>query len=195
MWNYKVKNQNLAETSLPGLGFLELLGEGVLVLDGERRIIMVNSALENLLGYTAAELTGQPCYKFFGCQHPTTGTSLCQNLCPLMFLQAAANSRQSAHYQEISMLTSQGERREVSASFAPLILPSLPGRPILAPVDAGERAVPTYSIVMLRDVTETKRQERIKTEFIAAASHQLRTPLSSIKTAIGLLVANVGEDF
>lgn len=193
MWNQKVKNQNLSETPLPGLGFLELLGEGVMVLDGERRIIMVNSALENLLGWTSTELTGQPCYKFFGCQHPATGTSLCQNLCPLMFIHSSANGRQSSLYQEVSLLTRQGERREVSASYAPLVLPSLPGRS--APADSGGSTFPAYSIVMLRDVTETKRQERIKTEFIAAASHQLRTPLSSIKTAIGLLLENVGEDF
>src|SRR5437764_9032385 len=102
MLDHKLKNRNLIEpppTPLPGLGFLEFLGEGVMVLDSDRQVIMVNSALENLLGWTGEELTGQPCFRFFGCHHPGTGTSLCQNLCPLMFLQAATNSRQPVQYQ------------------------------------------------------------------------------------------------
>ncbi len=180
---------------MPDLGFLEFLGEGVMVLDSERQIMMVNSALVNLLGWPAEELIGQACFRFFGCQHPGTGTSLCQNLCPLMFLQATSNNRQSVYYQEISLITRQGDRREVSASFAPLVLPTLPGRPPTVTTETNSTALPAYSIVMLRDVTEVKRQERIKTEFIAAASHQLRTPLSSIKTSIGLLIENMGVDF
>jgi PAS domain S-box-containing protein len=200
MWKNKLKERNLIEqplTSLPGMGFLEFLGEGAMVLDSDRKIIMVNGAMETLLGWHPGELIGQSCYKFFGCQHPTTGTSLCQNLCPLMFLQTTTNSRQSVHYQEVSMITRKGERREVSASFAPLGLPALPLQPDPGsnPEEPGVKPLPAYSIILLRDITEVKRQERIKTEFIAAASHQLRTPLSSIKTAVGLLQENVGLDF
>jgi PAS domain S-box-containing protein len=198
MLNNKIRKQNTVgknQAGLPDLGFLEFLGEGVMVLDSNRNIIMVNSALENLLGWSAAELTGQTCFKFFDCQHPGTGTSLCHNLCPLMFLRTISNSRQGIYYQEISMITREGQRREVSASFAPLVLPSFPGQPVSVTPEQPGSLLPEYSIIMLRDVTEIKRQERIKTEFIAAASHQLRTPLSSIKTSIGLLLENVGEDF
>lgn len=38
-----------------------------------------------------------------------------------------------------------------------------------------------------RDVTEAKRQEQMKSEFIATVSHELRTPLASILGAIGVL--------
>lgn len=198
MLDDKLQQRNLIEqplTALPGMGFLEFLGEAVMVLDSDRKIIMVNSAMEDLLGWHPGELIGQSCFRFFGCQHPTTGTSLCQNLCPLMFLQAASNSRQSVHYQEVSMITRTGERREVSASFAPLGLPALSLSASTTPEEPGKNPFPPYSIILLHDITEIKRQERIKTEFIAAASHQLRTPLSSIKTSVGLLQDNVGQNF
>lgn len=43
-----------------------------------------------------------------------------------------------------------------------------------------------------RDVTEQKRHEQMKDEFVATVSHELRTPLTSIAGALGLLAGGVG---
>src|SRR5690242_17393529 len=110
----------IVDKPIPGLGFLEYLTEGVLVLDGDRNIRAVNSALERMLGWSAAELVGLHCHNLFGCQHPTSGTSLCDNLCPLLRLWPPDKQKQPIVYQEISFATKNGERREMSASFAPL---------------------------------------------------------------------------
>jgi PAS domain S-box-containing protein len=45
-------------------------------------------------------------------------------------------------------------------------------------------------VEIARDITESKRQEQLKDEFVATVSHELRTPLTSIMGAIGLLVGN-----
>lgn len=42
-------------------------------------------------------------------------------------------------------------------------------------------------IGVVRDITERKRMERIKDEFVSTVSHELRTPLTSIAGALGLL--------
>lgn len=42
-------------------------------------------------------------------------------------------------------------------------------------------------ILVLRDVTEQRRFERMRTEFILRASHELRTPITGMRMAIGLL--------
>jgi signal transduction histidine kinase len=42
------------------------------------------------------------------------------------------------------------------------------------------------------DVSERKRLARIKDEFIATLSHELRTPMTSIYAALGLLLTNAG---
>lgn len=47
---------------------------------------------------------------------------------------------------------------------------------------------------LVRDITERKRVEQMKTEFVSTVSHELRTPLTSIAGALGLLVGGaLGE--
>jgi len=46
----------------------------------------------------------------------------------------------------------------------------------------------------LRDATERARLERLKSEFVATASHELRSPLTSIKGFVELLSAGEGLD-
>lgn len=46
-------------------------------------------------------------------------------------------------------------------------------------------------ICTLRDISDRKRVERLKNEFVSTVSHELRTPLTSITGALGLLNAGV----
>ena len=46
-------------------------------------------------------------------------------------------------------------------------------------------------IVIVTDISERKRVERMKTEFISTISHELRTPLTSIAGSLGLVAAGV----
>ena len=44
------------------------------------------------------------------------------------------------------------------------------------------------------DITERKRMDKVKSEFVSTVSHELRTPLTSIAGALGLVVSgSVGE--
>src|SRR5262249_53017695 len=46
-------------------------------------------------------------------------------------------------------------------------------------------------ICILRDVTERKRVDRLKNEFVSTVSHELRTPLTSINGSLELVLGNV----
>jgi signal transduction histidine kinase len=45
-------------------------------------------------------------------------------------------------------------------------------------------------LVVIRDISERKRVERLKDNFVAMVSHELRTPLTSISGSLGLLIGN-----
>ncbi|OHB75489.1 MAG: PAS domain-containing sensor histidine kinase [Planctomycetes bacterium RBG_16_55_9] len=56
----------------------------------------------------------------------------------------------------------------------------------ITPVLAGQEAVVSM-VLLLRDVTRLKELDRLKSEFVMAASHELKTPLTSIGMSISLL--------
>ncbi|MFA9274364.1 MAG: two-component regulator propeller domain-containing protein [Candidatus Aquirickettsiella gammari] len=53
--------------------------------------------------------------------------------------------------------------------------------------DAGQRKF----ILIVRDITEQRRVERMKTQFVSTVSHELRTPLTAIRGGLGLMVSGV----
>src|SRR4051812_1335586 len=97
------------------LGFLELLSEGVMVLNRARFVVGTNTAFERLLGWTQAELVGRPCAFFFGCQEPDSRTALCEHLCPFMCLQTLPLEKNTVHYQDLSIAHKDGHRLVVNA--------------------------------------------------------------------------------
>lgn len=44
-------------------------------------------------------------------------------------------------------------------------------------------------LLVIRDITERKKIEKMKNEFVSTVSHELRTPLTSIKGSLGLIVS------
>ncbi len=47
----------------------------------------------------------------------------------------------------------------------------------------------TYCTLLMRDISERKRIDRLKSEFVSTVSHELRTPLTAMRGALGLLRA------
>jgi two-component system phosphate regulon sensor histidine kinase PhoR len=53
---------------------------------------------------------------------------------------------------------------------------------------------PAGAVLVIHDATELRRLERIRQEFAANASHELKTPLSVIKAAAETLLEGAGDD-
>jgi signal transduction histidine kinase len=59
-------------------------------------------------------------------------------------------------------------------------------------VDCEWSGQPAYLVVVL-DISERKRVERLKDEFVATVNHELRTPLTAIAGSLGLLAGGAVE--
>lgn len=51
-----------------------------------------------------------------------------------------------------------------------------------------------HVVAAIRDVSERRKAERLKAEFVSTVSHELRTPLTSIAGSLGLLVGGAGGE-
>ena len=131
---------------------------------------------ERVLGFTAEEMIGEPFERLVPEELRESERA--------HVARVLAGERVSAF--ETVRLTRDGERLEVSARHVPLV----DGDGIVIGVSSTERDVSRLK--------ETERQllaaDRQKDEFLAMLGHELRNPLSSIRTAAELLKLNGSED-
>lgn len=146
------------------------MGEGVLVLDTNYKIELINPAGEKLLETTKQEAVGQ---KWAGFVNAYVGDKKItfeqrSSVKVLKKGEVRVTTITDDHYYE----TRSGRRFPIVSITAPL-------------VDNGK----VIGVVkVFRDASKEKEIDRMKTEFISLASHQLRTPLSAIKWFSELLI-------
>lgn len=149
---------------------LESAGEGILLTDTESHIMYANPAMERQSGYSRDELR---------MQNPRIlGSDRAQQS---VFDDMWGNlSKQKSWAGELINQHKDGQIYHVAITVTPI-------------ADA-EGEVTGYVSVQ-SDISRLKELERLKTEFIANVSHQLRTPLTNIKTYVSLLNRGKPEKF
>ena len=60
------------------------------------------------------------------------------------------------------------------------------------PVQSEDKAT-AGTVLVFRDITRLQELDRMKSEFVMAASHELRTPMTGLEMSLGLLEERVGE--
>ena len=133
---------------------LSAMGEGVLALDGERRLLLMNEAARNLLATPLGWKTGTP---------------------------LSDVTRAPAILGAVERCLDEGERvvEEFQALDAGrdrvLVVTASPRQR----VTGGERE--PACVVVIHEVTEIRRLEQVRRDFVANVSHELKTPLTSIR--------------
>lgn len=142
------------------------IGDGALSTDEFGRITRVNPAAQALLGYSEAELLGSwfP-KKIMAVNFDDNPVNLIDRPITKAFLTGKPISDKLYYRRK------NGQKLPVSINVSPILLN---GKPLGA-------------IEVFRDITLEQEVDRMKSEFISLASHQLRTPLSAIKTYTHML--------
>lgn len=131
---------------------LESMVEGVLAVDADTRVIALNTAAARLLGIDSDDVQGKAIEE--AVRNPE-----------LQRVVAAAVSGQGPVEVDLTLHVG-GRERYVQASGA--LLHAQEGRV------AG-------AVVVLNDVTRLRRLESVRRDFVANVSHELKTPVTSIK--------------
>lgn len=163
----KIAQERMAQEKAEDEALLESIGDGILATDPEGKIILVNKAFEDLLGWKKSEISGQ-------------------HTLPALQMQdeEGKNIPQSGRALNMALATKKKVTliyyllRKNKTKFPALITAT--------PVVLNNKVI--GAIEVFHDITKEKEIDRAKTEFVSLASHQLRTPLSTIKWYIELLL-------
>lgn len=160
----------LAESTAKTSAILKSIGDGVIATDKTGKILFINRAAIRMLGLGLSEdLTGK---KLMDVTHmcDDTGKLLPNPKRPL--IQILEGEAASITSNTCSYLRKGGTPIPVALTTTPIFL----------------RKKLIGAIEVFRDTTRDKEVDRMKTEFVSFASHQLRTPLTSIKWYAELLL-------
>ncbi|MGH8563840.1 MAG: ATP-binding protein [Gammaproteobacteria bacterium] len=144
-------------------GLIRQMGEALIVTDPAARILTVNPAALQLLGYTEAELIGQPLESLFTDEEPPTGRPGPQPT------EVHETTWRTKHDQRIPVLLTSADLRDRRNTVE--------GRIYLGH-DISERLRVQEELRQAKEAAEAAN--RAKSEFLANMSHELRTPLNSV---------------
>ncbi len=136
--------------------------DGLLVVDARRRITLTNRTFEEL----------------FGLRGPAAGVPLLETVrhATLDWLIAETLRTGEAMRSELSLADSQTHsERHIEVNAVPI-------------KNALDET--TGAVLLFHDITELKRLDQIRSDFVANVSHELRTPLSILRGYIETLLDN-----
>ncbi|CAN5821558.1 hypothetical protein BH11PSE12_BH11PSE12_23250 [soil metagenome] len=149
--------------------------EGILTIDENGIIESANQSAEFLLAYLPGTLTAHPIFDIF--PDESSETVLCHYLGKAVQQEwpLALEKNSNRHH----LIGKKSNGKDIHLELA------------ITRVEFGWQ---TLLVVILHDLTEERRIEKLKSEFVSAVSHELRTPLTSIRGVLGLLVGGVGGE-
>jgi len=167
--------RSLTEERNRSAAILRSMAEGIAVVDARERVTFCNNAFAKIWDIGSLGVEGKAAVEVI--RQPDI----------LELIRQALSGTEGLH-GEIS--TGSAQPRSFSVTVAPV--PSFDGAVTVAksPTDAG----PFGAVVVLHEITDIRRLEQVRKDFVANVSHELRTPLTSIQGFAETLLTGALED-
>lgn len=136
------------------------IGDGIVVTDKEGKVILLNRAATELLGVSEEKVLQKNWFEAVQMEDEAGNLIPLEKRPTYLAIQSRAAVSDNGYY-----LAQHGNHR-------------FPAAVMSTPVLMGDEV--TGAVLVFRDITKEKQIDKAKTEFVSLASHQLRTPLSTI---------------
>jgi PAS domain S-box-containing protein len=147
---------------------IEHSGDGVMILEPDRRITIFNRALTAMTGIPAQGAIGRYCYEVLEIENvEPPGIDLCEETNAPIF--STADDHVSV---DGDIRRADGSVITVAVTYSPLF---------------DENGDLTNITASIRDITRFREAEEMKSTFISVISHELKTPVALIKGYAGTL--------
>jgi PAS domain S-box-containing protein len=156
----KIKEESLIEINAKEEAILLSIGEGLLATDEKGNIILINKIGEELLGMKSEEIMGKIFSEIISIEDEK-GVSIPLQKHPISMVLETGNATATSTYY---YARKDKTRFPMAVAVAPIVLDF--------------KIIGTIKV--FRDITREKEIDKAKSEFVSLASHQLRTPLTSI---------------
>jgi PAS domain S-box-containing protein len=164
--NVKNLANQLSEIASKSEIVINAIGDGVIAIDSTATIQLINPAAQVILGWGKQDAL-KLSYKSILKLEDENGHELDSSINPI---EQVLNTNQQSRANHLIALTSSGKKISVSVVVTPI-------------GDAGSGA-----IIVFRDITNERAEEREQAEFISTASHEMRTPVAAIEGYLGLAI-------
>ncbi len=152
---------------------LRSMVEGVAVIDAEERLVFYNRAFSEILNEDPASAEGRPLIE------------VVRNSDLVGLIRRALRGDEGLQ-DDITMGITQARSFSITAAPVKALDAPAAGR---APSEK-----PSGAVVVLHDVTELRRLERVRQDFVANVSHEFKTPLTAIQGFAETLLAGALDD-
>ncbi len=154
---------------------LDVLPEGIDIADRNGRIVMVNAIARAITGNQQTRPVDLESHDRLGTFYPDGSP------CPVEDLPLVRSLRQGKTVRGEQLLV----RNRATDALVPILIST-------APLRDGSGAI-TGAVAVYQDISALKEFERQKDEFLAAAAHDLKTPLTSIRGYAQLLARQLAS--
>ena len=143
---------------------INAIADGVIAVDGQGIVQLINPAAQRIIGWgkqDALKLDYRSVLQLFNAKN----AEVKEDADPI---QKCLHTNETVETDDLQLATTSGKKLMASLLVSPI-----------GQIGSG-------AIVVFRDITNQRKDERQQAEFISTASHEMRTPVAAIEGYIGL---------